>query len=109
MTEFAPDAHLCAPVWNWGAIMTQLVEDALNGTFTGGIHLGSMAIGTCYLSPLSKNVAPGTEEKIKEAYDRIVDENDEFDVFNGPIYDNEGNLQIGGRQRKPPTCSLLSR
>ena len=94
MTEFAPDAHLCAPVWNWGAIMTQLVEDALNGTFTGGIHLGSMAIGTCYLSPLSKNVAPGTEEKIKEAYDRIVDENDEFDVFNGPIYDNEGNLQI---------------
>ena len=74
--------------------MTQLVEDALNGTFTGGSHLGSMAIGTCYLSPLSKNVAPGTEEKIKEAYDRIVDENDEFDVFNGPIYDNEGNLQI---------------
>ncbi|MBE5780326.1 MAG: BMP family ABC transporter substrate-binding protein [Clostridiales bacterium] len=94
MTEFAPDAHLCAPVWNWGAIMKQLVEDVIAGEFTGGIHLGSMAIGTCYLSPLTDNVAEGTEEKIKAAYDKIVDENDEFDVFNGPIYDNEGNLQI---------------
>ena len=94
MTQFAPDAHLCAPVWNWGAIMTELVKEIMGGTFSGGIHLGSMAIGTCTLSPLTENCAEGTAEKVEAAYNKIVDENDPFDVFNGPIYDNAGTLQI---------------
>lgn len=97
MTEFAPDAHLCAPVWNWGAIMKQLVEDAVNGTFTGGLHLGSMEIGTCILSPLTKNVAEGTQEKVDEMYAKIV--SGEFDVFEGPLFDNQGNQVLEEGQR----------
>ena len=88
------DAELTSVIWNWGPVMTELVNEIMDGSFKGGINLGSMKIGTCELADLTKNVAPGTEEAVKKAYDKIVDDADEFDVFNGPIYDNEGNLQI---------------
>ena len=94
MTEAAPDAELTSVIWNWGPVMTELVNEIMDGSFKGGINLGSMKIGTCELADLTKNVAPGTEEAVKKAYDKIVDDADEFDVFNGPICDNEGNLQI---------------
>lgn len=94
MTEAAPDAELTSVIWNWGPVMVELVNEILDGSFQGGINLGSMKIGTCELAELTDNVAEGTEEAVQAAYDKIVDENDDFDVFNGPIYDNEGNLQI---------------
>lgn len=94
MTEAAPDAELTSVIWNWGPVMVELVNEILDGSFQGGINLGSMKIGTCELAELTDNVAEGTEEAVQAAYDKIVDENDDLDVFNGPIYDNEGNLQI---------------
>lgn len=90
MTEFAPDAHLCAPIWNWGGIMTTLVQSIIDGTFKGELTFGDMADGTVDLSPLTKNVAEGTQAKIDEVKQKILAGT--WDVFTGEIYDNKGNL-----------------
>ena len=74
MTEFAPEAHLTAPVWNWGAYYTAAVKAVIEGTWTPAIYFGGMAEGLVDISELNeKTVAPGTEEKIAEAKAAIID------------------------------------
>lgn len=92
MTKDAPDAHLVAPTWNWGAYVTAAVQQVIDGTWKPENSLMGMAEGLVGLSPLSKNCAEGTEEKIEEVKAKIL--SGEFGVFEGPIVDNEGNERV---------------
>ena len=89
MTVDAPEAHLTAPVWNWGAVYTMAVQEVIDGTWKPENIFLTMADGLVDISPLSKNCAEGTAEAIEAAREKIV--SGEFDVFEGPLYDNEGN------------------
>ena len=89
MTVDAPEAHLTAPVWNWGAVYTMEVQEVIDGTWKPEKIFLTMADGLVDISPLSKNCAEGTAEAIEAAREKIV--SGEFDVFEGPLYDNEGN------------------
>jgi len=74
MTKFAPDAHLTAPVWNWGAYYTAAVEAVIAGTWTPANYFGGMAQGLVDISPLNeKAVVPGTAEAIEEAKLKIIE------------------------------------
>ncbi|MCL2301253.1 MAG: BMP family ABC transporter substrate-binding protein [Firmicutes bacterium] len=74
MTEFAPAAHLCAPIWNWGAYYTAAVKAVVNGEWTPENYFGGMAEGLVDISPLNdKAVAPGTAEAVNAARAKIVD------------------------------------
>ena len=42
---------------------------------------------------MTENVKDGTAEAVQERLDMIL--SGTFDVFYGPVYDNEGNLRIG--------------
>ena len=90
MTKDAPKAHLTAPVWHWGAYYTAAVKSVIDGTWKPENYFGGMKEGLVGLSPLSENCAEGTEEKINEVKAKILDGS--FKVFEGPIYDNKGNL-----------------
>lgn len=92
MTKDAPEGHLVAPIWNWDAVYTQEVQSVIDGTWAPENLFLDMADGLIGLSPISKNVAEGTAELIEEEQTKIV--NREFDVFEGPIYDNEGTLRV---------------
>ena len=89
MTVDAPKAHLTAPVWHWGAVYTKEVQEVLDGTWKPEKIFLTMADGLVDLSPLSENCAEGTAEAIEAARTKIV--SGEFDVFEGPLYDNQGN------------------
>ena len=97
MTEDAPDAHLTAPVWNWGVYVKTAVQQAIDGTWTPENSFMGMVEGLVDISPLSKNVAEGTAEKIEEYRAKILA--GEFDVFAEGIYDNQGNQVIAAGQR----------
>ena len=92
MTAEAPKAHLTAPIWKWGAYYTAAVQKVIDGTWKPENYFGGMKEGLVDISPLSENCAEGTKEKIDEAKAKILDGS--FDVFNGPINDNEGNLKV---------------
>ncbi|MBE5965636.1 MAG: BMP family ABC transporter substrate-binding protein [Lachnospiraceae bacterium] len=89
MTKDAPEAHLTAPIWNWGVYYTKATKEAMDGTWTGENYFGGLAEGFVDISPLSKNVAEGTEEAIEDARKKIVDG---YNVFEGEIKDNQGNV-----------------
>ncbi len=92
MTLAAPDAHLTAPIWHWASVYTAQVQDVVNGTWVPENYFLGLKEGMVDISPLSKNVAPGTAEKIEEARARIL--SGEWDVFTGPIYNNAGELVV---------------
>ena len=48
------------------------------------------------IAPLTSNVKPGIAEKVEEERLRLMSET--FDVFYGPITDNEGNVRIKSGQ-----------
>lgn len=92
MSEDAPKAHLVAPIWNWGVYYTEAVQQVIDGTWKPENVLLGMQEGLCALSPISENCAEGTKEKIAEVEEQIL--SGEFGVFEGPITDNEGNVQV---------------
>jgi len=113
MTEDAPDAHLTAPVWNWGVYVKAAVQQVIDGTWTPENSFMGMAEGLVDISPLSKNVAAGTAEIVEEYRAKILagafDVFDASDVFAEGIYDNEGNLVIapGERYDVPQVTSMM--
>ena len=92
MTEEAPAAHLTAPIWNWGIYYKEAVQSVINGTWKSVNYFDGMKEGVVDISPLSENCVDGTSEKVEEARAKII--SGEFDVFNGPISDNAGELKV---------------
>ncbi len=89
MTVDAPKGHLTAPVWHWGAVYTKEAQAVVDGTWKPEKIFLTMADGLVDISPLSENCAEGTVEAIEAARAKIV--SGEFDVFEGPLFDNAGN------------------
>lgn len=96
MTEAAPEAHLTAPIWNWSVYYTKAVNSVIEGTWVPENSFDGLVEGLVDLSPLSKNVAEGTAEKIEEYRAKIIDGS--FDVFAGEIRDNKGNVIVEAGQ-----------
>ena len=92
MTPEAPKAHLTAPVWNWASVYTAQVSDLMAGTWQPVNYFLGLKEGMVDISPLSINVAEGTSEKIEEARALIL--SGEWDVFTGPLYNNQGELVL---------------
>ena len=44
------------------------------------------------MAPFTENVKPGIAEKVEEERSRLM--SGTFDVFYGPIMDNEGNIRV---------------
>ena len=92
MTPDAPDAHLTAPIWHWSSVYTAQVKDVLAGTWLPINYFLGLKENMVDISPLSKNVAPGTEEAIEAAREKML--SGEWDVFTGPIFSNTGELVV---------------
>ena len=45
------------------------------------------------IAPLTAIVAPGTQEAVEKARKRLLSRT--WDVFYGPVFDQQGNLRIG--------------
>lgn len=83
MTDAAPNAHLCAPIWNWGGIMGTIIQSVIDGNFEGKLTYGDLIDGTCDLSPLTANCAEGTQAKIDEVKAKFLDKS--WDVWNDGV------------------------
>jgi basic membrane protein A len=98
------DACLTAPYWVWGPIYADIAQGVIDGTYepgwqyfdadTGGLGLYGFMEG----EELTPGVAELPPEVIQEVRDLVAKtlagEFTRFDVFSGPIYDNQGNLVV---------------
>ena len=93
MTTEAPEAHLCAPIWNWDVYYTAATDAVIKGTWaTFGNYYGGYKDGLVDVSPLSKNVAEGTQGYIDQVTSLF--NAGSWDVFSGVAlsFDESGKL-----------------
>ncbi|MEG2413303.1 MAG: BMP family ABC transporter substrate-binding protein, partial [Clostridia bacterium] len=94
MTEAAPDAHLTATIWNWGVYYTAATKAAIEGNWNSfdRAYYKGIAEGLVGVSPVTKNCAEGTQEKI-DAVTKIMKDGT-WDVFTGKEITFKGNLPV---------------
>jgi len=98
------DECLTAPYWNWGPIFVQIVEDVRAGTYEYGWQYFDADEGGLGLYGFmdGQEPQPGIADLPAEDVQLVKDtlakmlagEFNRFDVFTGPITDNQGNLVI---------------
>jgi len=89
MIAAAPNAVLTSPMFDWSVYLTFAVDSVVNGINVPADWLAGLDEGMVLMSPTNpETIAPGTDEAMAEAEARILDG---WNVFTGPIYDNEGN------------------
>jgi basic membrane protein A and related proteins len=95
---------LTAPYWNWGPVYSNITEEVIAGTYKPGWDYFDAETGALGLygfmegEELPKGVMElPTEvvEEVKTILDQMLKgEFTRFDVFSGPINDNQGNLIV---------------
>ena len=88
MTEFAPDAWLTAPIWDWGPFYLATAEQVINGTWTSEAFYGNMAGGMVKLAPFGPSVSSDTKSLIESRTAEIIAGT--FSIFPDPIVDQDG-------------------
>jgi basic membrane protein A len=99
MTSFAPAAHLTAPVWHWDAYYQKVAEEVHNGTWTSSQYWGGLEDGIVGLSPYSDLVPQEVRDLVEAKKAEIVAGN--WDVFTGPINDQDGALLVAEGETIP--------
>ncbi len=98
------DACLTSMYWNWGPVYTDIVEKSREGTWVGGWEYFDADSGGLGLFGFmeGEEPQPGVNDLpeedlalIRDTLDKMLKgEFDRFDVFSGPITDNQGNVVL---------------
>ncbi len=92
MRQFAPNAFLTAPVWNWGVIYKYIATEVHNGTWKPEEIWWGMEKDVVQLAPLSDKVPADIKKLVEKKKQEIVE--GKFKVFTGPIKDQNGKLVL---------------
>ncbi|WP_378953869.1 BMP family ABC transporter substrate-binding protein [Pelosinus sp. sgz500959] len=97
MHSFAPKAILTGPVWNWGPYYVKTVKAIMDKTWKSEQYWGSMAENIVDLAPYGAMVSEDTKALVAKKKESIV--KNEWDVFTGPIVDQQGQVKIAEGQK----------
>ena len=87
------DSVLTSPVWNWGSYYVRTVEAAMKGMWKSQQYWGGLEDGIVQLAKMSPLVPQDVQELVAKEGGKIV--SGDWDVFMGPLSDQEGNLIVG--------------
>ena len=87
-----PDTYLTAAVWDWEAFYTPIILKCLQGKFEGQHYWEGIESGIVSIAPLTDKVSNETKALVVQEMKKMTAGT--FDVFYGPIYDNEGRLRV---------------
>jgi len=90
--KFAPKSWLTAALYDWGIYYTKRVKEAMAGTWKSGFYYGDLKDGFTTLAPYGPGVTAATKAKIAAKMKAM--ENGSFNVFTGPLYDQNGKLRV---------------
>jgi basic membrane protein A len=95
------DACLTAPYWIWGPVYADIAQGVIDGTYEAGWHYFDAEIGSMGLYGFMEGETPQPgiadlpAEDVQSVRDTLAQmlagEFNRFDVFAGPIVDNQGN------------------
>lgn len=91
-SEYYPNTFLTAAVWDWESFYTPHILTCLQGKFEGHHYWESIETGMVSMAALSPAVKQGVQEAVEEKRQCLL--SGTFDVFYGPIRDNEGRIRV---------------
>lgn len=97
MRNFAPNAVLTGPVWNWGPYYVKVVKSVLDKTWTNEQYWGPINDGIIDLGPYGSMVTDDVKNLVAAKKQEIKD--GKFEVFAGPIKDNTGKERVAAGQK----------
>ncbi|WP_246293983.1 BMP family ABC transporter substrate-binding protein [Paenibacillus planticolens] len=92
MGRFAPETYISNPKWNWGPYYVQTVKSVMDGTWKSEAYFGTMKEGITDIAPLGKNVPADVKALVEKKKQEIMAGT--FDVFQGPIVDQDGKVRF---------------
>jgi basic membrane protein A len=104
--KFAPKQWLTASVYNWGPYYVRRIKAALDGTWKPGFYYGSINDGFTKLAPYGPSVTAKTKAAIAAKLAAL--KSGKFNVFQGPLYDQNGKLMVKAGQRLKVLPDLYS-
>jgi basic membrane protein A len=104
--KFAPKQWLTAAVYNWGPYYARRIKAAIDGTWKPGFYYGTINDGFTSLAPFGPKVSAKTKAAIAAKLAAI--KSGKFNVFQGPLYDQNGKLMVKAGQRLKVLPDLYS-
>ncbi|MDR5693803.1 MAG: BMP family ABC transporter substrate-binding protein [Armatimonadota bacterium] len=92
MSKFGGRNHLTAAVWNWCPLYVYILEHVRAGTWKSEDLWWGMGRGVVDIAPFSPLV-PASVRQLVEARRKAIVQG-KFDIFAGPIKDQEGRVRI---------------
>ncbi|NOQ40914.1 MAG: BMP family ABC transporter substrate-binding protein, partial [Desulfuromusa sp.] len=90
MRQFAPNAFLTAPIWNWGVLYQQIATEVHDGTWKPEEIWWGMETEIVQLAPISDKVPQKIQDLVAEKKQALVDH--KLQVFTGPIKNQNGEV-----------------
>jgi len=97
MGKQAPEAVLTSAIWNWGIYYVARAQAVMEGAWTSQRYWGGLADGIIDLAPFNNAVPEEVRQMVQEWRGRIIDT--EWDVFDGPLYAQDGTQVLGEGDR----------
>ena len=88
-----PDHFLTAPIWRWENFYIPKIREIIQDKFEGRSYWLGLESGIMELSDLTRNVEDTIRQVVEVERLRLTQ--GKFDVFFGPIEDNQGNVRVG--------------
>jgi basic membrane protein A len=92
MRDFAPNAFLTAPVWNWGPLYSKIAQEVKDGTWKSESIWWGMKEELVQLAPISDRVPADVKALVEEQTAAI--KSGALHPFAGPVTDQNGTVQI---------------
>ncbi|MEJ2199205.1 MAG: BMP family ABC transporter substrate-binding protein, partial [Desulfuromonadales bacterium] len=92
MRDFAPNAFLTAPVWNWGPLYSKIAQEVKDGTCKSESIWWGMKEELVQLAPISDRVPADVKALVEEQTAAI--KSGALHPFAGPVTDQDGTVQI---------------
>ncbi len=92
MREFAPNAFLTAPVWNWGPLYSKVAQEVKDGTWKSSSIWWGMKEDLVRLAPMNDKVPADVQALVTEKMAAI--KAGSLHPFAGPVVDQDGKVQV---------------
>ena len=91
-SSFAPKQWLSSFIFNWGPYYLAQAKAVQDGTWKPAIYYGGLAQGDITMSPFGPAVPKSTVALVQQKMAQLA--SGKIHIFDGPIYNNTGKLQL---------------
>jgi len=92
MSQFAPQAHLTAAIWQWGKLYTDIATEVKQGTWESRDIWAGIDEQVVDIAPFGPMVPEAVQKQVLTRKESMIA--GDFDVFAGPIKDQDGTVRV---------------